>query len=67
LLHLANLEEIETLLLKVPPLVGSLENHDPEFITSVKAWLLAAEETLTNNRLSDASGIAAKRGMLISV
>jgi hypothetical protein len=67
LLRLANLEQIEGLLLAVPSIVRSFENREPEFMSSIMAWLLTAEKTLANNHLPDTSEIATKRAMLISV
>ena len=67
MLHLLNLEEIETLLLKVPPLVKRFEERDPDFFTAVKSWLAGVEDTLSKNRLPQTSEIAVCRGALISV
>ncbi len=66
MLHLLNLEEIEALLLKVPALVRRFEDRDPDFIVAVNAWLRAAEEILSNNRLALASEIAVYRGALLA-
>jgi hypothetical protein len=66
MLHLLNLEEIESHLLKIPALVRHFEDRGPEFVSAVKAWLVAAEDMLVNNRLAVASEIAVCRGALIS-
>src|SRR5258705_9432052 len=67
MLHLLNLEEIEPLLLKVAPLVKRFEERDPDFFPLVKSWLAGVEETLSKNRMPQASEIAVCRGVLISV
>lgn len=65
-MHIVNLEEIQGLLLVVPELIQRLENHDPNFVSSVKDWLTRTEQILVNNRLAAAGSIAALRGVLIS-
>jgi hypothetical protein len=66
-LHLLNLEQIEALLLEVPVLVSQLENHDPDFVPALKAWLAKVEDALTNNRMPAASAVAVCRAELIAV
>lgn len=67
MLHLLNLEAIEGVLLRVPPVVRRLEERDPEFVPAAKAWLGEAERALSDNRLPAASRVAAYLGELISV
>lgn len=67
MLHLLNLEEIEALLLKVPVLVKQFEERDPDFLLTLKSWLVGTEDTLSKNRMPQASEIALCRGALISV
>jgi len=65
-LHLLNLEEIESLLLNVPTLVKRFEDRDPDFLSAVISWLAAAEDTLSKNRMPQTSEIAVCRSELIS-
>ena len=67
MLHLLNLEEIESWLLKVPALVKRFEEREPDFFPAVKSWLAGVEDTLGKNRLPQASEIAACRSALISI
>ena len=67
MLHLLNLEEIESLLLQVPALVKRFEERDPDFFQAVKSWLADVEDTLSKNRMPQASEIAVCRGALIAV
>lgn len=64
MLHIVNLEEIHSLLLKLPKLIDRLERKDPEFVSSVRRWLTEAEEVFVNNRMPLAGNIAALRGTL---
>jgi len=66
MLHLANLEEIQRLLLLVPGLIRALDSHDPDFAEAVKEWLGQVEQALTNNRMAIAADVAVLRGVLIS-
>ncbi|MBI1803208.1 MAG: hypothetical protein HY033_05515 [Ignavibacteriae bacterium] len=65
MLHIAQLEEIQNLLLQVPELIHGLERRDPNFSSAVKQWLARAEHELVSNRLAVASEIAGLRGTLI--
>lgn len=67
MLHVLNLEEIESLLLMVPLLVKRFEERDPDFFQEVKSWLVEVEEMLSKNRLPQSSEIAVCRGTLISI
>lgn len=64
MLHIANLEEIQNLLLRIPRLVDSLEQRDPNFVQKVRQWLTVVEEVLVNNRMPLGGNIAALRGTL---
>ncbi len=64
MLHLVNLEEIQNLLLRIPRLVDSLEQRDPNFVQKVRQWLTVVEEVLVNNRMPLGGNIAALRGTL---
>jgi hypothetical protein len=66
-LHLRSLEAIEDLVLRVPALVNRLEDHDPDFVPALKSWLGNAEDTLSHNRMPEASEVAACRGVLIAI
>jgi hypothetical protein len=66
MLNIVNLEEIQSLLLRVPALVRNFESRDPGFADSVKRWLTQGETILVNNRLPIAAGVATLRGTLIS-
>lgn len=64
MLRLVNLEEIQNLLLRIPRLVDSLEQRDPNFVQKVRQWLTVVEEVLVNNRMPLSGNIAALRGTL---
>lgn len=64
MLRLVNLEEIQNLLLRIPRLVDSLEQRDPNFVQKVRQWLTVVEEVLVNNRMPLGGNIAALRGTL---
>lgn len=66
MLHIINLEEIQTLLLRVPAIVEQNEQRNPNFVPTVKKWLTELETVLKNNRLAAAANVAASRGNLIS-
>ncbi len=66
MLGLLNLEEIQALLLRVPPLVDGLARHDPDFPTAVKDWLVQVEQALLRNRLPLVAEIAGLRGTVIA-
>lgn len=66
MMHIANIEEIQGMLLRVPELVNCFERRDPGFAEWVKDWLVQAEQVLVNNRLAAAADVAVLRGMLIS-
>lgn len=65
-MQIANLEEIQGILLRLPEIVDHLEKNDPKFTALVKIWLADLEKVLAKNRLSQASEVAALRSMLIS-
>jgi hypothetical protein len=66
MLRIANLEEIQNLLLRVPAIVEQNEQRNPSFVSTVKKWLTELETVLKNNRLAAAANVAALRGNLIS-
>ncbi|MFA5363584.1 MAG: hypothetical protein WC325_00180 [Candidatus Bathyarchaeia archaeon] len=66
MLRIANLEEIQNLLLRVPNIVELSEQHDPNFVPAVKRWLTELETALKNNNLPVSANIASLRGNLIS-
>lgn len=66
MLRIVNLEEIQTLLLRVPGLVHALEARESGFAGAVKEWLVQTEQVLTNNRMPAAAEVATLRGALIS-
>lgn len=66
MLHIMNLEEVQSMLLRVPELIDNLEKSDPSFFGSVKVWLTQTEQVLISNRLAVAAEVAVLRGVLIS-
>ena len=64
-LTVAQYEEILGVLQEVPILVDELEARKTAFSDDVLGWLKQSEQVLTNNRLPEASQIAACRGRLI--
>lgn len=66
MLPLANIEEINSHLLKLPQIIEAYESRDSTFSEMVKLWLHQAEQMLTNNRLPVAGAIATLRGVVIS-
>jgi len=66
MLRIINLEEIQTLLLRVPGIVEQNEQRDPRFVPTVKTWLTQLEAVLKNNHLPTAANVAALRANLIS-
>lgn len=66
MLHLVNLEEIQSMLLRVPGLIASLERRDPTFVDGVNEWLTQMERVLISNRLAVAAAVAVLRGVVIS-
>ncbi len=64
MLRIVNLENLQSLLLRIPILVDKLERRDSGFPEAVSTWLKNLEQALTNNRLPVASRIAALRGLL---
>lgn len=67
MMHLLNLEEIESLLLKVPLLIKQFDERDPGFFHLVKSWLADVEDMLSKNRLPQTSEISVCRSTLISI
>lgn len=66
MLNIANLEEIQGLLLRVPELIRELDERHNGFANSVKEWLIQGERILVSNRLAIAADVAVLRGVLIS-
>jgi len=66
MLRLVNLEEIQSLLLRIPDLVNLQDQRDYRFEQNVKEWLSKCEKVLENNRLPAAGNVAALRALLIS-
>jgi hypothetical protein len=65
MLRLVNLEEIESLLLRIPTIVQKWEQHEPDFMAETTAWLSAMEEVLGRNRMTTAAEVAVLRTVLI--
>ena len=65
LLKLANLEQMEGLLMQLSALISAWEAGEPDFIAQAQAWLQRCEQSLLNNRLSAAGQFAALRGALL--
>jgi len=66
MLRITNLEEIQSLLLRIQYLVDLQERRDSDFVHEVKEWLSKLEKVLDNNRMPVAGNVAALRGLLIS-
>lgn len=66
MLRIVNLEEFHRLLLLVPALVDDLESRSADAPGGVRAWLVAVEGALENNRMPLAGSIAALRARLDS-
>jgi hypothetical protein len=66
MLRIANVEEIQRLLLRITRLTQQLQERDAGFVEDVKEWLAEFEKILSNNRLAAAASIAALRATLIS-
>lgn len=66
-MRLLQAEEIEGLLLKVPPLVDLLDGGDPAFVDAVISWLRDLETALLANQAPIASQISTLRGSLITI
>ncbi len=66
MLRIVNLEEIQSILLRIPYLVDLQDQRDSSFEPDVKDWLSKCEKVLENNRLPASGNIAAFRALLIS-
>lgn len=66
MLRITNLEEIQSLLLRIQYLVDLQERRDSDFVHEVKEWLSKLEKVIDNNRMPVAGNVAALRGLLIS-
>jgi hypothetical protein len=66
MLRVANVEEIEGLMLQLPALVQQQERHSTEFARMAAAWLEAFERVLVANRLHEAATVASLRSTLIA-
>ncbi len=66
MLRIVNLEDIQSMLLRIPRLVDQQERRDPDFVQDVKHWLSKIEKTLENNRMPSAGNVAALRALLVS-
>jgi hypothetical protein len=66
MLRIANIEEINGILLRVPGLVDIQQCRGPGFTEEVKVWLESLEDVLNNNRMPAAGNVAAFRGMIVS-
>lgn len=66
MLRIVNIEEIEGLLRRIPPLIDRMEQRDTDFVGSVRRWLTSLEQALENNRMPTAGEIAALRGVVAS-
>lgn len=64
MLRIPNLEELKTLLLRVPNLVDGIENKSPVAVEDIREWLRAVETALGNNRMPQAAEIAGLRVQL---
>jgi hypothetical protein len=66
MLSLPSLEEIQDLLLRVPPIIQQMESHRPGFVAATRDWLTQMEQVLVSNRSTAAAEIAVLRGVLIA-
>ncbi len=65
-LRIAQLEEVQALLLTSPALIKKYEARSPGFLDEVNAWLVEAERVLESNRIHVVSRIAQLRALLLS-
>jgi len=65
-LRVGQLEEIQALLRRTPPLMDSYETRDPGFTEQATAWLKQAETLLEQNRLHVVSVVANLRGTIFA-
>ena len=66
MLRIVNLEEFDHLLFRVPAIVNDLESRTADAPGAVRAWLVAVESALGNNRMPLAGNIAGLRARLDS-
>ena len=66
MLRIVNLEEIDSMLLRISSLIDQQEQGDTYFAENVKAWLSKLEKMLESNRMPVAGTVATLRGLLIS-
>jgi len=64
--HIVNLEEIQSIKLRIPELIQHFENRDTKFASLTKEWLIEAEKVLVNNSMAVAADVSVLRGVLIS-
>ncbi len=67
MLSIIQIEEIETLCLKLPDLVRQQEQRSVDFVRNAGAWLETLEKALSANRLYQAGNVASIRSGLIAV
>ena len=65
-MRLLQLEELDTLVLELPPLIGRYERRDSAFTDLVLAWLSRAETALSSNRRPEAAEVATLRSQVVS-
>ena len=65
-MHIVNLEEIQSIKLRIPELIQHFENRDTKFASLTKEWLIEAEKVLVNNSMAVAADVSVLRGVLIS-
>jgi hypothetical protein len=65
MLTISTLEEIQSLLLRVPTLVHEFEEQTSTFVPNVKDWLATVEQVLASGHLPAAAEIASLRSTLI--
>jgi transcriptional repressor TraM len=66
MLRIINLENIESLLLRVPAIIQRFDERDPGFISAVNEWLVNTEKVLNENRLTTAAEVSVLRGTLLA-
>jgi hypothetical protein len=66
MLHIVQVEEIETLLLQLPSIIQKQQERSVDFVTTVGVWLHSLEKIFNANRLYQASNIAILRSKLVA-
>ncbi len=66
MLHIVNMEEIQSILLRLPEIVEYHERRDTRFADKAKEWIVQLEQVLSDNKLTVVANVAGLRAILIS-